>query len=96
MLLETLANHVAAALSSIRLFRQSLEHAQRIQAILDNVPEAVLLVDHRGRIILANPAAKASSAGAELTVMARSSRWGAPAHGTDRHAPGGAGTRDTQ
>lgn len=66
VLLETVANHVAAALSNIRLFHQSLGHAQRIQAILDSVPEGVLLVDHRGRVILANPAAES-----ELSQLAQ-------------------------
>ncbi|MHB1319902.1 MAG: GAF domain-containing protein, partial [Anaerolineae bacterium] len=57
VLLETLANHLAAALLNIRLLRQTREQVQRVQAILDSVPEGVLLLDAEGHVLLANPVA---------------------------------------
>jgi PAS domain S-box-containing protein len=57
-LLETLANHVAAGLENIRLFQQTREQAQRVQGILDTVPEGVLLLGAEGQVLLANPVAE--------------------------------------
>ena len=57
ILLETLANHVAAGLDNIRLFHETQEQVQRVQAILDSVPEGVMLLDAEGHIVLADAVA---------------------------------------
>jgi len=41
-----------------RLLAQVREQAQRVQQIIDTVPEGVLLLDPNGRVILANPLGK--------------------------------------
>jgi PAS domain S-box-containing protein len=38
-----------------RLAAQIQEHAQRVQLIIDTVPEGVVLLDAEGRVVLANP-----------------------------------------
>lgn len=58
VLLETLANHLGAGLENIRLFQQTQEQARQVQAIVDTVPEGVLLLDGDGRVLVANPAAR--------------------------------------
>jgi PAS domain S-box-containing protein len=57
VLLETLANHLGAGLENIRLFQQTQEQAHQVQAIVDSVPEGVLLLDAAGRVLVANPVA---------------------------------------
>lgn len=58
VLLETLANHLGAGLENIRLFQQTQEQARQVQAIVDSVPEGVLLLDAAGRVLVANPTAR--------------------------------------
>ncbi len=65
VLLETLANHVAAGLESIHLFQQAQEQARRVRGVVDTVPEGVFLLDAAGRVLLANPVAEG-----DLAVLA--------------------------
>ncbi len=58
VLLETLANHLGAGLENIRLFQQTQEQARQVQALVDTVPEGVLLLDADQRVVVANPAAQ--------------------------------------
>jgi len=53
---QEIAQRVEAEKERERLLEEIREQAQRIQRIVDTVPEGVLLVDEENRITLANPA----------------------------------------
>ena len=50
-----LANQAVIALDNARLFRRTMEARDRLQLILNNVEEAIILLDSTGKITLANP-----------------------------------------
>ncbi len=52
-----LANQAVIALDNARLFRRTMEARDRLQLILNNVQEAIILLDSTGTITLANPRA---------------------------------------
>ncbi len=63
--LEAIAGQSAIAIENVHLFqetrrllRQTQDHARQIRQIVDTVPEGVLLLDARRRLILANPTAQ--------------------------------------
>jgi PAS domain S-box-containing protein len=55
--LATLASQAAVAAANSRIFLNAEIGRQRLEAILASTPDAVLVTDQRGRLILANPAA---------------------------------------
>lgn len=58
VMLETLAAQVSIAMQNAQLFRALSDQRQRSSAILNSVPNAVLVTDESGRLLLANPAAR--------------------------------------
>ena len=56
--LETLAATAAGAVQTVNLFRKIQEQAQRVQQIVDTMPEGVVLLDGNLEVILANPRAQ--------------------------------------
>jgi K+-sensing histidine kinase KdpD len=52
---EQLANQVVIAVDNARLFQRATEARDRMQAILDTMAEAIVLIDRWGNIALANP-----------------------------------------
>jgi len=50
-----IANQAVIAIDNARLFERITEARDRLQVILDTMEEAILLIDNRGRIALANP-----------------------------------------
>lgn len=58
-LLTTVAHHVAAALATAQLWEETRREAHQKAAILDQMSDAVLVLDASGAIVLANPAAAA-------------------------------------
>ncbi len=58
-LLAIVAAQVAVWLSNVILFRKAEEERERLAAVLQVTPDAVVVVDPRGAITLANPAAQA-------------------------------------
>ncbi len=56
--LRALTDGAAVALHNAYLLAQTRKQAQRIQGILDTVPEGVLLLDADGQVLLANPLAE--------------------------------------
>lgn len=56
--LSTLAGQAALAAANARLYLSSQLGRQRLEAILAATPDPVLVTDHRGRLLLANPAAQ--------------------------------------
>ncbi len=57
-LLSAMASVAAVAIRSMHLLEQAREQAQRVQGIIDSVPEGMLLLDANLRIVLANPVAQ--------------------------------------
>ncbi len=55
-LLEGVGRQLGGAVERIELLEQIQVHARQVQQIMDSVPEGVLLLDERKRMILANPA----------------------------------------
>jgi PAS domain S-box-containing protein len=56
--MTTLANQMALAASNAYLFMSVEVGRQQLEAILASTPDPVLVTDHRGRLLLANPAAQ--------------------------------------
>ena len=54
----TLAGQAAMAAANSRLFTNAKVGRQRLAAILDSTPDPVLVSDHYGRLLLANPSAQ--------------------------------------
>ncbi|MGC8874647.1 MAG: ATP-binding protein, partial [Chloroflexia bacterium] len=54
-LLTTIASQVAVAIQNARLFQQTMEARDRLQAILESTHDGILMLDLEGRILLANP-----------------------------------------
>jgi signal transduction histidine kinase len=57
-LLTILAGQLGVSVANARLFHQAEEEGLRLSAILAATPDAVLVTDRAGRILLANPAAE--------------------------------------
>jgi signal transduction histidine kinase/ActR/RegA family two-component response regulator len=57
-LLSAMASVAAVTIRSMYLLEQAREQAQRVEGIIDSVPEGVLLLDPALRIVLANPIAQ--------------------------------------
>lgn len=53
----TLAGYAALAASNARLFLSAEVGKQRLEAVLNSTPDPVLVIDQKGRLLLANPAA---------------------------------------
>jgi two-component system phosphate regulon sensor histidine kinase PhoR len=71
-LLSSIANQSAVAVENARLFRVVQEEQAKLQAILDEAADAILVTDHDGRVLLMNPAARLDfHADASLTRQAR-------------------------
>ena len=56
-LLSILAGQLGIAVANARLYRQAEEERLRLTAVLEETPEAVILVDDDGQLLLANRAA---------------------------------------
>lgn len=57
-LAEAIGKQVGAAAERLRLVGEIRHQAQRMQLIVDTVPEGVLLLNGAGKVVLANPAGK--------------------------------------
>ncbi|MBW8009754.1 MAG: HAMP domain-containing protein [Chloroflexi bacterium] len=55
--ITTLANQASLATANARLYQTAQIGRQRLEAILASTPDPVLVTDHRGHLLLANPAA---------------------------------------
>jgi len=72
VLLTSIANQAAVAVENARLFRAVQEEQAKLQAILDEAADAILVTDDDGQVLLMNPAARlAFRAGAPLPERAR-------------------------
>jgi signal transduction histidine kinase/DNA-binding response OmpR family regulator len=58
VMLETLAAQVSIAIQNAQLFRALSNQRERLNAILNSVTNAVLVVDEAGKLLLVNPAAQ--------------------------------------
>ncbi|MBI3762517.1 MAG: HAMP domain-containing protein [Chloroflexi bacterium] len=58
--LTTLAGQAAVAVANTKLFEAAEGRRQRLSAILASTPDAVIVTDRLGRILLLNPAAEAA------------------------------------
>jgi signal transduction histidine kinase/CheY-like chemotaxis protein len=58
VMLETLAAQVSIAMQNAQLFRALSDQREQLNAILNSVPNAVLVTDESGRLVLVNPAAR--------------------------------------
>lgn len=58
-LLSILSAQLGVAVSNTRLFQRAEQERRRLTAVLETTPDAVILVDQRDRISLANPASEA-------------------------------------
>jgi two-component system phosphate regulon sensor histidine kinase PhoR len=56
VLLEMLAAHIANALERMQLFEQIERGQKRLSAVINGAADAILVMDHVGRLELANPA----------------------------------------
>jgi len=54
---ERLAARAAAAIDNARLFEETHRERQKLEIILSNITDAVIVVDHVGRLVLVNQAA---------------------------------------
>lgn len=54
-LFSTVAAQAAIAIANARLFHRIREARDRLQAVLDSTGDGILLLDEKGRILLANP-----------------------------------------
>ena len=52
---EQIANQAIIAIDNARLFERITEARDRLQVILDTMDEAIILVDAKGKIVIANP-----------------------------------------
>jgi len=55
---QTFAQHAAQAIQNARLMTSAQEQARQVRQVMDTVPEGVLLLDARARIVQANPVAE--------------------------------------
>ncbi|MDH5605929.1 MAG: ATP-binding protein, partial [Anaerolineae bacterium] len=55
--ISTIASQAALAAANARLYTSAQMGRQRLEAILASTPDPVLVTDHRGRVLLVNPAA---------------------------------------
>jgi len=55
---ETVGRQLGSAVERLNLMAKTQEQARQVQMIMDTVPDGVLLLDTRHRIVLANPAAR--------------------------------------
>jgi signal transduction histidine kinase/DNA-binding response OmpR family regulator len=58
VMLETLAGQVSIAIQNAQLFRALSNQRERLNAILNSVTNAVLVVDEAGKLLVVNPAAQ--------------------------------------
>lgn len=56
-LLTILAAHLGVSISNARLYHRAEQERSRLVAILEATPDAVIVIDGQGAIVLANPAA---------------------------------------
>lgn len=61
-LLKAISLQVGAVINRLGLLEKTHEQAQQVEQLVHTVPEGVVLLDAKGKIILANPAAKAALA----------------------------------
>lgn len=89
-LLESLVEMAGAAMYRLQLWQRTQEQAQRVQQIIDTVPEGMLLLAADGQVLLANPAARSLAALAAFDAQRRITHLGdsplaailqPPAHG---------------
>jgi two-component system phosphate regulon sensor histidine kinase PhoR len=57
-LLSILSAQLGVAVSNARLYHQAERERSRLAAVLETTPDAVILIDTEGRIMLANPSAE--------------------------------------
>ncbi len=57
-MLMLLSSQAATAIANARLFQQVAEGRDHMEAVLNSVREGILMLDLRGRIVMANPTAK--------------------------------------
>ena len=68
-LLSILAGQLGIAVANARLFRKAEEERLRLSAVLEETPEAVILVDEEDRVVLANRAAGMLTKHADAPVL---------------------------
>jgi len=69
--LATLAGQAAVSVANARLFEAAEQGRQRLAAILASTPDAVIVTDRGGRVLLLNPAAEAAFELAGRPVVGR-------------------------
>lgn len=75
-LLTILAGQLGVSVANARLFHEAEEERLRLSAILAATPDAVLVTDRAGRILLANPAAEIVLKGpAEEAIGQEAEEW---------------------
>lgn len=57
--LETLSGELGSALETAKLHERRDAEGQRLQTIIENLPEAIVIADAEGRVSVSNPAAEA-------------------------------------
>lgn len=57
-LVEGVGRQIGGAIERIALLERIQENAQRVQHIIDTVPEGIILLDEESRVVLANPVAQ--------------------------------------
>ena len=57
-LLETLAAQAAVVVENVQLYREVLSEERRMEAIIANMADGVIMLDHQDRVLTLNPAAE--------------------------------------
>lgn len=71
-LLSILSGQLGIAVSNTRLYHQAEAERLRLNAVLETTPDAVLMLDQHGNILLANPAAEIVLKGDALAAIGKS------------------------
>ncbi len=75
-LISIIASQLAVSVANARLFHQAEQERLRLSAVLEATPDAVLVTDRAGRILLANPAAEIVLRGpADACIGLPASEW---------------------
>jgi len=75
-LITIVTAQVGVWLANVGLFHRVAEERQRLAAVLEATPDAVIVIDRQGRILLANPAAEVVLSGsAERAVGQPAETW---------------------
>jgi signal transduction histidine kinase/HAMP domain-containing protein len=79
-LVAIIASQLAVSVANARLFQQAEEERLRLSAVLETTPDAVIVTDRSGRILLANPASEVVLRGpANACIGLPATEWVEPA-----------------